>query len=382
MIYLYLYNSKLILIKTYEHNNKCDIISSFNVKNELRAIHKMISYSISFDDVGNIGSKNVTKYSNSIYLFEYPCISNTRCVPYEAVLSRGKYKIECWGASGGLDSFKSGYGRGAYVSGVLTLNASTRFFLYIGGKGSDYDKHREINGGGYNGGGNGKHSASGGGGGTDVRLARDKYASRIIVAGGGAGGERVANGHGGALSGIAGQSYNCGTSEHSLTRGSLPGTQTEGGQGGGIEDYGYGTSGSFGVGGDGYSQDDSGPGGGGGYFGGGGTTWVCSGSGGSSYISGMNGCFSVPDEDKEQTLNNSIHYSNLYFTEPLMIPGNNPMPSHLISSNGLENIVPDGNIGNGAIRITILRNHIITCGKKHSLIKLHCFVFLSMLLKR
>ena len=97
------------------------------------------------------------------------------------------------------------------VSGILTLSTSKSFFLYIGGKGTDNNPQyiNAYNTGGYNGGGNGNES--GGGVGTDVRLKKkDKYSSRIIVAGGGAGGERAANGHEGALSGVAGEYHNCG----------------------------------------------------------------------------------------------------------------------------------------------------------------------------
>ena len=342
----------------------------------------MIGYTINIDNVSNIGSKNITIYNNEIYLFEYPCISNSNCVPYEVELERGQYKIECWGASGGLDYYKAGPSRGAYVSGILTLNKSTNFFLYIGGKGSDTDQLNGYSSGGFNGGGSGNNCGSGGGGGTDMRLTKDKFTSRIIVAGAGSGGERVSNGHGGTLSGIAGQYHNCSNGEHSLTQGSLPGTQTEGGRGGGTDNYGYGSSGKFGVGGDGLSNVDSGPGGGGGYFGGGGTTWVCSGSGGSSYISGMSGCFSVPDEDTEETQNSSIHYSQLFFTDPIMIPGNNPMPSYLIAENGKHNIVPDGNVGNGAIRITILNSHHHSCKDKKNIINIQTLIFTYLILKK
>ena len=340
----------------------------------------MISYSIAIDDVSNIGSKNVTIYNNEIYLFEYPCVSNNICVPYEVELEKGQYKIECWGASGGLDYYKSGYSRGAYVSGELTLNKSTHFFLFIGGKGSDSDQNTGYASGGFNGGGSGNNCGSGGGGGTDMRLTKDKLTSRIIVAGAGSGGEIVSNGHGGTLSGVTGQSYNCSTNVYTLTYGSLPGTQTEGGRGGGADHYGYGSSGKFGVGGDGLSERDSGPGGGGGYFGGGGTTWVCSASGGSSYISGMSGCFSVPDENTNQTQNISIHYSQLFFTDPTMIPGNNPMPSYLIAENGKHSIVPDGNIGNGAIRITILNNNCNTCENKKNFINIQTLIFTYIML--
>ena len=344
---------------------------------------------IFFDNIDNIGKRNVTIYNNRVYLFEYPCISNVNCSPYDIDLEIGTYQIECWGASGGNDYFNAGYSKGAYVSGVISLREAKKMYLYIGGQGTNATESATFSDGGYNGGGGGGQGASGGGGGTDVRLIKDNFASRIIVAGGGSGGEHSSNGHGGALSGMAGQYYMCGGhSNLVLTQSSLPGTQTEGGRGG-SSSHGIAPSGQFGKGGDGYNTKDynidNGPGGGGGYFGGGGATWTCSGSGGSSYISGMIGCHSVPNDNSTETEDNPIHYSRLSFKYPVMIPGNNPMPSYEIFDQNWQylntQMIPDGNTGHGAIRITILQ-FSRTCKVRNTLFITRLFVYIIVLLKK
>ena len=317
----------------------------------------MLKYSIADENKGSI---NVTNF-NDVYTFYYPCESNYDCTPYQVSIKKGRYLVECWGAAGGIEPFHNYESKGAYVSGILNLQEETKFFFYIGGKGSQSSiNNADKNHGGYNGGGDGYQSGSGGGGGTDIRLNKSYYSSRIIVAGGGGGGERAANGHGGGLDGIKGQETNCDT--QTLSQGSSPGTQTNGGQGGGYNEYGYGESGGFGYGGSGYSEKDGGPGGGGGYFGGGGLSWVCAASGGSSYISGMKGCYSVPSENSEITENNPIHYSQIKFTSPVMISGNLLMPSYYFNDQMQAETFPEGNKGSGAIKITILT--ISTCVKK------------------
>ena len=109
-----------------------------------------------------------------------------------------------------------------------------------------------------------------------------------------------------------------------------------------------------------------GTGGGSGYYGGGtgGDTFcnVSSGAGGSSFISGHNGCDAIKKESTEDNIihtGGSIHYSGLYFTNTVMIDGNGynwtlekgdylGMPSHS------DNSIIKGNHGNGYVRITML----------------------------
>lgn len=114
--------------------------------------------------------------------------------------------------------------------------------------------------------------------------------------------------------------------------------------------------------------DKYGTGGVAGYYGGGSglSTFanVSSGAGGSSFISGHNGCDAIKKESTEDNIihtGESIHYSGLYFTNTVMIDGNGynwttekgnylKMPSHV------DNTTMTGNHGNGFARITMIFN--------------------------
>ncbi len=144
----------------------------------------------------------------SFFVFEY------KAQPQSVTLPPGKYRLHAWGASGGaadvpsmaLTSDKSAFacynhsGAGAQVSADLTLNSSTKVYIYTGGVGT-CDKSTITNA--YNGGGKGKSKmlvgstsvwSCGGGGGTDFCIGSgcSTYANhwpyRILVAGGGGGG--------------------------------------------------------------------------------------------------------------------------------------------------------------------------------------------------
>jgi hypothetical protein len=161
--------------------------------------------------------------------------------------------------------------------------------------------------GGFNGGGAGGVSTygfsigPGGGGASDIRLCSASagtscaasggtLASRLVVAGAGAGGDAGAPGGDGGSGG------------RGVSTGGGAGTQTAGGEGGSVPCFGYDNAGSFGVGGNGWPGSNEGPdrdgasggGGGGGYYGGGGggaydEEYVCGaggGGGGSSYVTG------------------------------------------------------------------------------------------------
>ncbi len=119
--------------------------------------------------------------------------------PYSTyiVKEKGKYKIECWGASSGWHR-----GIGAYVTGNIILDSGDILYIYVGGRGardgiSAYIGDKKE---GYNGGGKitnpwtGDNNNDGGGGATDVRIVSSQYwygseslNSRIMVAGGGGG---------------------------------------------------------------------------------------------------------------------------------------------------------------------------------------------------
>lgn len=131
-------------------------------------------------------------------------------------LPKGKYNLQCWGAQGGTSYGSSSAigSRGGYSEGVLTLTETTTLYVFVGGKGSRGSNNTLVNGG-WNGGGAsvgyssyssgdelGESYPACGGGATDIALVDSSmsYAngrtnrssasllSRIIVAGGGAGG--------------------------------------------------------------------------------------------------------------------------------------------------------------------------------------------------
>lgn len=212
-------------------------------------------------------------------------------------LNHGKYKLECWGAIGGI--YDTAKPNGGYSVGDYVISSQQTLYLNCGGAGT-----RASATGGYNGGGGttaGSTRGNTGGGATHIATASGVLASLvnnkgsvIIVAGGGGG-----CGHGQSsqdyLGGLGGgTSGGDGTSSASKYYGH-GGTQTEGGAG--ASGYAGAESGTFGQGAAAYPKDDEGrPGaGGGGWYGGGagagettGTifkqTYAGSGGGGSGYV--------------------------------------------------------------------------------------------------
>ncbi len=253
----------------------------------------------------------------------------------------GTYKIELWGAQGGnlatgVESYLTG-GNGGYSVGNILLHKDDVLYIYVGENGIA-NGNVTFNGGGASAAYDG--NCASGGGATDVRLDNGNWdefnslKSRIMVAGGGAGGERhYVAGVGGGLKSTS--SYD----DNNIA------TQATG--------YKFGV-GMNGIGGTNYS------GSGGGYYGGKSTLKVMHGSaGGSGFISGYKGCVAIKQEstvDNIQPLDNctdgtedvtcSYHYSGKIFTEPNMIAGNAEMPNH--EGTG----VMIGNEGNGYAKIT------------------------------
>ena len=118
-------------------------------------------------------------------------------------------------------------------------------------------------------------------------------------------------------------------------------------------------------------------GGGGGYFGGAAGAFskhkIGSGSGGSSFISGHDGChaFTSANNDSPSKLT-SIHYSGLFFTNTDI---KNGTESFMSPSGQME----AGHLGNGAIRLTIL-GIFLPCSKMKLIIPLHTSFYTSILL--
>ena len=238
-------------------------------------------------------------------------------------LNPGTYKIEAWGASGGV-----GYGgvnpagEGGYTSGIVTLDKTTTLYVYVGQQGKQYN----VGGSAYNGGGavfNGDtvHKGGGGGGASDIRLTSGDLKSRILVAGGGGGaqsscgGSSTTAGHGGGLTGV----YSNNPSGTYAGHYAYGGSQTAGGSyKAGSNSANNGVKGSFGQGA--YANTCA-SGGGGGYYGGG-SIYTAGGGGGSSYAAGYAGCDTTY----------SAYQGGLKFTNVSMTQG--------------------GNTGNGRVRIT------------------------------
>ena len=203
----------------------------------------------------------------------------------------GKYKLECWGASGANPDYWNslgGYshpGNGGYICGELSINHFLVLYIQVGARN------------GYNGGG---YSSIGqcGGGATDIRLISgawnnlDSLKSRILVAGGGGGDEW------GYSKGGAGGNFTGGTGTPGRTsngqRYCYGGTQTSGGSG-------Y-VKGGFGYGGYLNTSTDLGGCGGGGWYGGGSNLYSGGGGGGSSYAAGHPECDNTYHESYQKSI--------------------------------------------------------------------------------
>ena len=320
---------------------------------------------------GALRSSIILNYSAS-YTFNYHCSKSDECEPFEVQLVPGTYRFECWGASGGKVNTDGGYG--GYVSGLISIEEPKAVYLYIGGEGSSNGDGK----GGYNGGGYATSWAAGGGGGTDIRLVKGEWndteslLSRIIVAGGGAGSNDYSTtvGNAGGLSGTDG--FQDGSDRCGIGIGGKGGTQISGGSGS--------IPGSFGKGGSYYEGSIyfDGSGGGGGYFGGGKASGCRStGGGGSSFISGHNGCIAVQSINNDGYVSmkeDSYHISGLFFNETIMKSGNEMFPSPI---GEIEN----GHQGNGAIRITLLSSLPYICSIRTSITIIPHYVFILIFIK-
>lgn len=281
------------------------------------------------------------------------------------------YRIQLWGAQGGGNSSFPG-GLGAYTSGKIKLKKGETIYIHTGQMGGDLTAET------YNNGFISEYVYWGdssilqgtfysGGGSTDVRLVSGNWdsfegiKSRIMVAAGGGGtmtyyGGIGTAGDGGGLVGYDG-TINSGT----VGRKSTGGTQTSGGLNGIINSGSAWFGSAYYV--TGMTQV---AGGGGGYYAGGngahGSNTVGSGAGGSSFVSGHDGCNAISDASTESNIihtGQSIHYSGYKFTDTYIIDGRgyiwtntigeyNRMPTH----HGGTSMV--GNEGNGYAKINLI----------------------------
>lgn len=313
------------------------------------------------------------------------------------VPKNGRYKIELWGAEGGPGGEKDGvYSYGGYVSGNISLSKSQKLYIYVGEAGAGgtagiaatstvgQGARATFNGGGAGGNAGGGsypyQNYSGGpsgGGATDVRYFSDEptnsdllwnsskgLQSRIMVAGAGGGtiNHNILGGNNNGLQGQQGSSYT-GYANY----GGVGGTQTSG--------YAFGQGGrGSNSGSTGYCNGHSG--GGGGYYGGGGaqhtggSCYMIGGGGGSSYISGHAGSVAIKEGTtsikdgctaSSTSLECSIHYSGLYFTDTQVIGGTGCKWTTVQTSECNGQPQPDGttttgHAGNGYAKITYLGN--------------------------
>jgi len=249
---------------------------------------------ISYDSPYNLIDEIIPKNGNYVNI-AYSGVGTSFSAP-----STGYYKLEVWGAQGGIvtggtnggtTSFTPAYG--GYSVGTVYLEKNEIIYAYVGGKGTD-NCITSNNGtvvtcsGGYNGGGTGYTSdkyryTSGGGGATHISKTNttlDKFSlndpNLLIVAGGG-GGQGYYNysdanlkgsgGSGGGISGVNGTSSTSSdvaaggtqTTGSAIGKGETPSTSTSNASraGGGGGYYG-GKSGSI---------NSIGAGGGSGYIG-------------------------------------------------------------------------------------------------------------------
>ena len=206
-----------------------------------------------------------TKVLNQGDVIIFPCIGETE----ETMLFIGKYKLKCYGGSGGVRTNIRTSSKGGYAEGILDNQQPTKIFVNVGGSGlgtnivsptyAMLNRPTMMFNGGGSPGAMGTETPCGmaGGGASDIRIGSNSLYSRVIVAGGG-GGQAYSNGGngGGTVGGSHGGGY--GTSPG-------PGTQTSSPQ---STSYPI-INGGFGYGGNGVNVNGgAGGAGGGGWYGG------------------------------------------------------------------------------------------------------------------
>ncbi|MEG2322301.1 MAG: glycine-rich protein [Bacilli bacterium] len=310
---------------------------------------KIVTYTACDSSNNCLSEKRIiTVVDDPIIAFTFKNFDYTGAAQEFIVPRTGNYKLETWGASGGLMG-----GLGGYSRGNIILEQGKKIYIYVGGQGQK--NNTRYGSGGYNGGGSTNNNNSindnyGGGGATDIRFVEgtltvlasdsnvytsyvggiDSLKSRVIVAGGGSGfgtGNGTAN-HGGGINGMG--SYG----------GLVNGVVTRNITCCGGYDSGH-TFANFGYGGYTTSINTMAHivGGGGGWYGGNfGSNDEA--SGGSGFIWTSSNINNVPSGYSVT--------SKYYLTEAVTTAGNSSMPTH----DGVSTMT--GNRGNGYAKITFL----------------------------
>ena len=333
----------------------------------------------------NLGTNNISVNRNS-YLLSNPCPNkqSDECTPYVGMFPKGRYLFELWGAG------DKKFNNGAYVAGKLRLSRAEKMYLFVGGESTYFNSAKTK-----------VSSGTIGNGASDVRLEYDgvwhdfdSLKSRIIVAG--AGGNQANHkigdqigvskatgdyGYAGGLSGYIGMTDYSDDYLFAIVYPGNPGEQTNAGSGGhSVHCNNDGESGSFGIAGvsaigcygDGSTYNAYSFHGSGGYYGSGGSggnfryTWNAIGTGGgSSFISGHNGCDAISKDSIQSKIEHTklpYHYSGLIFGDTKMIDGSGRIWKNEEAGNFTRMPSPrtgfypieTGNGRDGFIRITLL----------------------------
>ena len=296
---------------------------------------------------------------------KYPCNSRDKCSPYEVKFSRGLYSIELWGASSSVKS--STVAKGAYTKGTIFIKEETTFYIHIGASVGLYNSLPPY--------ATTPHGNKAGGA-TDIRCSPldyylfDSLKTRIMVAAG-SGTWEDHSGTGMNAGGLVGEDGNTTyTTSYRIAAGA---TQTNGGNI--INPYNF--LGKFGFAGYVNGTSDYGGMGGGGYYGGTSVKHTGASGGGSSFISGHEGCDAIFENSTEENISHSHqpnHYSGLVFFDTIMKGGNEMMPQPL----GGKLI---GYEGNGVAKITplLMIDYCRTCLVKRPSLSFVFYIILVML---
>ena len=234
-------------------------------------------------------SKNIQTDADFYYLARvYTC---TQKVEEFAAPVSGEYKLECWGARGGIRGESNCYpGNGGYSKGIKTLEINKCIFICVGQTRDDcyvlYNNRPDgisfFSGGPAGGGATSVTTTNRG----ELKNFSNNQSEVLIVAGGG--GSCVWEGQGGAGGGLTGIDGK--TSRSDTSPNGTGGNQSTGGITGARSGTVVSSHGIFGVGGYGYKPGVNGPygsQGGGGWYGGGGSAHSGAAGGGSSYTDGV-----------------------------------------------------------------------------------------------
>ena len=247
-------------------------------------------------------------YSKVIVSFSSKADNSTDKLPVaqEYIVPEGEsgwYRIELWGAAGGKSGSSYNGGKGAYVSGIIELNAGDTLYFYVGNSTVNGGRETDVR---YK---NGSYTAS------------DSLNSRLMVA---AGGGKNAQANGGTLIGYkydfvphvgivnTKDDYGLATADGDFQSTTLVGYPKDKTISSSVKTEGCSTSGlvASSVGGDGYCRSTTAD------------------TGGSSYIVGSAGSGNgvkingeVYDEESGTTSTQLLH--NYYFVDSLMFEGVN-----------------------------------------------------------